>query len=138
MENTIIIISMLLLCIGSKDKRLQFIIAASCGLFELAYMAEVDIALYYGICAMISSIAAALAVAKAKTDAAKVFCAFMIMQTIICLCLVPDWSYYVNNWLQFKLNQFNDILMFVLIGLGVSSNERFIERVKYVKRRNDC
>jgi len=60
------------------------------------------------------------------------------MQAIICLCLVPDWSYYVNNWLQFKLNQFNDILIFVLIGLGASSNEKFIDCVKHVKRRSDC
>jgi len=138
MENAIIIISMLLLCIGAKDKRLQFVIAASCGLLELAYMAEMDIALYYGICAMISSIIAVIAIAKVKTDAARVLCVFMIMQAIICLCLVPDWSYYVNNWLQFKLNQFNDILIFVLIGLGASSNEKFIDCVKHVKRRSDC
>lgn len=124
MENIAVIIAMLLLCINASDKKLLLLIAGSCGLLELVYMADMDIALYYGVSSMISIVTALMSVTKIKYTSAKVLAVLMLAQAIICLCLIPDWSYTTNEELQFKLSQFNDMLIFILIGLGVVSSDR--------------
>lgn len=112
---------MLLLRLSAKDKRLLFLIACSCGVLELVYMANMDIALYYGVCAMVSMITAVVAISVIKSTTAKTLAIFLSMLSLLCLCLVPNWSFAVNEWLQFKLNDFNAILVFILISLGIAS-----------------
>lgn len=124
MQNIIVIIAMLLLCIGAKDKRLLLLIAGSSGAFELLYLANMDIALYYGVCGMLSVITALIAIINIKTSSAMVLSVFMLIQSLMCLSLVPEWGAAVNESLQFKLMRYNDILVFILIGIGIASNDR--------------
>ena len=128
MQNLIIILAMLYLCRSAKDKRLLFLIAGSCAVLELVYRANMDIALYYGVGAMVSVVTAVIAITTIKSVSSKVLVIFLSMQTVICLCLVPDWSFAANEWLQFKLNEFNAILTLILIGLGVTGSDNIFKR----------
>ena len=128
MQNLIIILAMLYLCRSANDKRLLFLIAGSCAVLELVYRVNMDIALYYGVGAMVSIVTAVIAVTTIKSVSSKVLVIFLSMQTVICLCLVPDWSFTGNEWLQFKLNEFNAILVFILIGLGVTGSDNIFKR----------
>ena len=131
MENITVIIVMLLLCLSAKDKSLLFLIAGSCGVFELVYMANMDIALYYGVCAMISMVAAVIAIYVIKSTTSKTLAIFLSMQAIIALCLIPDWSFTANELLQFKLSDFNGILVLILIALGITGSDNAIKRKFY-------
>ena len=128
MQNLIVIIAMLILCRSAKDKRLLFLIAGSCAVFELMYYADMDIALYYGVCAMISQLTAVVAISVMKSTPSKVLAIFMTVQAVICLALIPDWSFTTNEWLQFKLNEFNAILVFILIAIGITASDNAIQR----------
>ena len=85
---------------------------------------NMDIALYYGVAAMLSVLTGVIALLVIKTTSARVLTVLMLMQALICLMLVPDWSFTTNESLQFKLSQFNDILVFILISLGMASSDR--------------
>lgn len=124
MENLIVIIPMLYLLRSAKDKRLLFLIIGSCSLIQIVFMSNMDIALYYGVCAMISVFTALIALFKIKTTSSKVLAVFMMMQAGMCLLLILDWSFTSNELLQFKLSQFNVILVFILIALGIASNDK--------------
>jgi hypothetical protein len=119
---------MFLLCLNTSDKRLLYIIAGSSALFELVHVADVDIALYYATCSMISMVTAYTSVCVIKSTPSKVFAIFLSIQAMLCFCLVPDWPFLVNEWLQFKLSEFNDILIFILIALGVSTSDSAIKQ----------
>jgi len=124
-ENLIVVLAMRLLMTKASDNRLIYLIAASCALFELMFHANIDIALYYAVNATISAAIAFISIKYIKTLSAKVFSVFMLMQGALCLALIPDWSYTVNELLQFNLTQYNDILILVLIALGVTSSAKF-------------
>lgn len=122
MENITVITIMLALCFISKDKRLLFLIAGSSGVLELIYMANIDIALYYGVCGMISVMTAFIAL-MIKTTSGKVLAVFMLMQAVMCMALIPNWHFTGNEFLQYKLAEFNVILVFILIALGITSRD---------------
>jgi Na+(H+)/acetate symporter ActP len=112
-----------MLCSIASDKRLLFLIAGSCGLLEVVYRANIDIALYYGVAAMISVMTAFIGL-LIKTTSGKVLAIFMLMQAAICLALIPHWHFTGNEFLQYKLEEFNVILVFILIALGITSSDR--------------
>ena len=126
--NLIVTITMLLLCLSVKDKSLLLLIALPCVAFELIYMANMDIALYYAVNAMVCMFTAVIAVSVIKSTSAKTLAIFLSAQSLLCLALVPDWGFSINEWLQFKLSDFNDILVIILIALGVAGSDNTIRR----------
>lgn len=125
MENLIVIGAMLFLAIGAKDKRLLKLIGVSCAVLQMLYMANIDIALYYGVCAMVSVVTSFFAVGV-RSVSGGLLAAVMLMQAALCLFLIPDWAFTINELLQFKLTQFNDILIIILIALGITGSDNII------------
>ena len=125
MENLLIVFAMRMLTVTAKDSRLLHLIAASCALFELMYYANIDISLYYSANAMISAFVGLIALRYIKTLSARLFSVFMLMQCVLCLLLVWDWSYSVNDFLQYNLTQYNDILIIMLIAIGAVSSSDY-------------
>ena len=125
MENLIVIVAMLFLCVSAKDKRLLKLIGVSCAALQILYMSNIDIALYYGACAMISAVTAFFAVGIGSISG-RLLALAMLVQSMLCLFLIPDWGLILNEALQFKLSQFNDILVIILIALGVTGSDNSI------------
>ena len=113
---------------SAKDKRLLFLIAGSCAVLELVYRTNMDIALYYAVGAMVSIVTAVIAITAIKSVSSKVLVIFLSVQSVVCLCLVPDWPFTGNEWLQFKLSEFNAILTLILIGLGITGSDNILRR----------
>ena len=128
MDNLIVFVVMLFLCISASNRAMLYLIAGSCAVAELTYVARMDIALYYGVNAMISVAAAFVAVLYIKTVSANVLGAIMLIQGLLCLALVPNWSSTINSTLQFNLCQFNDILVFIFIALGITGSDNIINK----------
>jgi hypothetical protein len=126
MENLIVFIVMIFLCISSSNRGLLYLIAGSCALAEVTYIAGIDIALYYGVNALISAATALIAALHIKSVSAYVLSVLMLAQGLLCLSLVPNWPSTVNSALQFNLYQFNDILGFILIALGITGSDNYI------------
>jgi len=74
---------------------------------------------------MISAFVGLIALRYIKTLSASLFSVFMLMQCVLCLLLVWDWSYSVNDFLQYNLTQYNDILITMLIVIGAVSGSDY-------------
>ena len=136
MENLIVIVAMLFLCISAKDKRLLKLIIASCSALQILYMVNIDIALYYGVCGMISVVTAFYAVGV-KSASGNVLAAVMLIQAMFCIFLIPDWSFTINELLQFKLSKFNDILVIILIAIGMCGSDNSISNYLLASYRSN-
>lgn len=122
MENLIVVFAMRLLAIKARDSRLINLIAFSCVVFELTFYANIDIALYYIINALFATFTAYVAYKYIATLSAKVFSVFMLIQSALCLPLIFNWTYSINEALENAMTEYNVILIAALITLGVISN----------------
>jgi len=125
MENVIVILAMYILCFKAKDRRLIYLIGGSCFILQWLYIVDMDIALYYGVSAMVSVVAGVIGITAIDNTSSKVFAIMMVAQSLMCLSLIPSWTYTTNELLQFKLHDFNAILVIILISLGVTSSGIF-------------
>ena len=126
MENLIVIVSMLFLCIITKSGGIPLLIIAG-AVLALSADVVVDIALFY---AVLSAGCMALAVMglmqiKESRNCSFVYSMLMAAQSVICFALVPDWGVTGNTVLQYILNQFNDILWVILLITGLISSGKF-------------
>lgn len=128
MENVIVITVMMLLCLSAKDKKLPILIAVSCGLIQVVYESSPDIAVYYAVTAMLCVMTAAAGLHFIKSTSSKVLAVLLTAQSALCVILIFDWPFIYNEWLQFKLDELNGILVFILIGLGVTGSDNAIKR----------
>lgn len=124
MENFVVIFSLALISFCFGGNKVINLIIASCLASQVAYMVDMDIALYYSIQGLISIATAHIAL-RIWTFESNVVATLMLMQFLICFSLVPDWGYSINNVLQFKLQDFNDMMMIILIVIGAASSGEF-------------
>ena len=103
------------------------VIILSCALSQLVYAANMDISLYYSMQGLVSVGTAWLAL-KMNTTASKALSILMLAQFLLCFSLVPDWGYSLNSVLQFKLEDFNAMMIIILIALGVASSGQYNNR----------
>lgn len=121
MDNILISIAMLYVIATKEHSRIAAIILLSCLLSQLVYLIGIDIALYYGVTSVIG-VATAWYALKLKSVSGYVLSCVMIMQSILTVSLVPDWSYSVNELLQFELKQFNATMIIILLTLGFTGS----------------
>ena len=136
MENLIVIVAMIFLCISAKDKSLLKLIGLSCAALQILYMSNIDIALYYGVCAMVSVVTALFAIGV-RSAPGNLLAVTMLVQAMFCLFLIPDWTFTINESLQFKLTEFNDILVIILIALGVTGSDNSISNYLLASYRSN-
>jgi uncharacterized membrane protein len=123
MENLIVIGAMLLLCIVTKNGGVPLLIVAG-AVLALSAESVVDIALFYAILSAgcMSLAVMGLMQIKESRNCSFVYSMLMVVQSVICFALVPDWGVTGNTVLQYILNQFNDILWVILLITGLISS----------------
>jgi hypothetical protein len=123
MENITIAILIYALSFLSNDKRIYYIIASGCiAGAAIDYMID-DIAIYYAVSSLVLCLLAYVAIIKCKSKSSIFYAILMIIQSLFCFLLVPEWSYMVNYALQLGLTYFNDGIELVLLGIGIISSD---------------
>ena len=104
------------------------------------YSANIDIAVYYMLGAFMSVMISWIAAKYIRTNSSRVYSVIILIQAFICLSLVPDWTYSINEFLQYKLDAYGDIIIQVSIVLGIVSNDRirnYFSRIAIISSSND-
>jgi len=122
-----VILTLLITSYSYGRSKAASLIILSCALSQLIYISNMDIALYYSAQGLVS-VATAWIALKIKTTPSKALSILMLAQFLLCFSLVPDWGYSLNSVLQFKLEDFNAMMIIILIALGVASSGNFNNR----------
>ena len=107
-----------------KNKLLLLLIVAEAVISYAIYKAPFDIAIYYSIEAMFSVGVAWVALKYIQGDSSNVYSVIILGQALLCLLLIPSWSYSVNELLQYKLDAYGATLVQISIALGMASSDR--------------